>query len=207
MFQSTVNRNYTQGFAGQVIKDGPLRAKSARISSATVGTDPAASTNRISRAFGYSGEMPVVGTTQAALEARVAVGGPVFFGILFHPKHYALLGTVSGGPLAASYDLPQDSEGEFTDMVTGLVAELFNESTASKTMNFGDQVAFAPNNITVGNNAQAVPYGGLISVPAGSAAPTGFILIPNARVINTSTLGASAAGAPISGNTIIQLTQ
>jgi hypothetical protein len=207
MFQTTVQRNYTIGFAGQVLKDGPLRAKSARIASLTVGADPAASTNRISRAFGYSGEMPSVGTTQAALEAKVVVGGPTFFGILFHPKHYALLGTVSGGPLAASYDLPQDSEGEFTDMVTGLVAELFNETTGSKTMNFGDQVAFAPNNISAGNNAQAVPYGGLISVPAGSAVPTGFVLIPNARVVNTSTVSASAAGAAVSGLTVIQLTQ
>lgn len=209
MFQSTVQRNYTIGFAGQVLKDGPLRAKAARITSATVGTDPAASTNRISRAFGYAGEMPSVGTTQAMLDAKVAVGGPTFFGVLFHPKHYALLGTVSGGPLAASYDLPQDSEGEFTDMVTGLVAELFNETTSSKTMNFGDQVAYCPNNIASPgtNNAQAVPYGGLISVAAGASVPTGFILIPNARIINTSTIGASAAGAAVSGLSVIQLTQ
>jgi hypothetical protein len=202
--QTTVQRAYTTGFAGQQVLDGPRRAKPARISSATVGTDPAASTNRFARAFGYSGEVPATGTTVAAREATVAVGGATFFGILFHPQHHALYGS-NGNALASSLDLPIGAEAEFTDMIPGLVVELFNETTATKAMAFGDQVAFAPNTITTGNNAQAIPYGGLISVPAGNAAPTGFVLIPNAKIINAVSIAASAAGAPVSVLSTIQL--
>lgn len=202
--QTTVQRAYTTGFAGQQVADGPRRAKPARISSATLGTDPAASTNRMSRAFGYSGEVPATGSTLAAREALVAVGGPVFFGILFHPQHHTLYG-VNGNALGSSMDLPIGSEAEFTDMIPGLVVELFNETTANKAMAFGDQVAFCPSSISTANNAQAVPYGGLISVPAGSAAPTGFLLIPNAKIINAASIGASSAGAAVSALSIIQL--
>ncbi len=205
-FQSVVNRNFTTGTAGKVVRDGPIRAKPGRITSATIGTDPAQSTNRISRAFGYSGASAATGVTYAAEVPTVAVGGPIFYGVLFHPESYELNGTVQGGPLAASFDLPHGSLGQFADMAI-LIAELFNETTASKPMSYGDQVAFAPNTITVGENAQAIPYGGLISVAEGAAAPTGFVLIPNARIINPVTIAASAAGAPVSGLTIIQLTQ
>lgn len=207
MFQQSVKRNYTTGFPGEVVRDGPLRAKPARIASATLGADPGASTNRVSRAFGYNTDLPLQGSTFAAMESSVVVGGARFFGILGHPKRYALQGTTNGGTLAPSLDLPQYAEGEFFDMVTGMIMELFNETTGAKTTTFGDQVAYVPNTISAGNNALALPYGALISVAAGAAAPTGMQLIPNARVINTSALGASAAGALVSGYTIVQLTQ
>jgi hypothetical protein len=214
MFQTMVNRNYTTGFPGEIVRDGPHRGKVARIASATLGVDPGASTNRISRAFGYSGEMSALGevgtpmySTYPAMEAQVEVGAPTFFSILGNPKRYALLGTVSGGPLAASLDLPMGYEGEFFDMATGFIAELFNETTGAKTTNWGDQVAFVPTTITALQNPEALPYGALISVPAGGAAPAGMILIPNARVINAQSLTASALGALVSGYTLIQLTQ
>jgi hypothetical protein len=215
MFQMMVNRNYTTGFPGEFYMMGPHRGKMARIMSATLGADPGMSTNRISRAFGWSGEQGAVGdvaagsmySTYAAMEEQVEVGAPTFFGILGNPKRYALMGTSSGGPLAASLDLPMGYEGEFYDMATGFIAELFNEQTAIKTENYGDQVAYVPNNILAADNTLALPYGALISVPAGSAVPTGMILIPNARVTNPSTLAASALGSVVSGYTIIQLTQ
>lgn len=206
MFQQSVKRAYTTGFPGEIVRDGPHRAKMARISSATLGADAGASTNRISRAFGYSGEVPNGGTTLAMIEATVAVGGPVFFGILGNPKRYALLGTQAGGTLAPSLDLPQFAEGEFFDMVTGMVFELFNETTGAKTMNFGDGIAFVPSNISGANNPLALPFGALVSF-TGATPPTGMIAIPNARVINTSSLSASALGALVSGYTIGQLTQ
>jgi hypothetical protein len=202
--QTSVQRAYTTGFAGQLVNDGPRRAFAARITSATVGTDPAASTNRMSRAFGYSGEVPATGTTVAAREVTAAVGGTSFLGILGHPQHHALYGS-NGNALASSMDLPIGAEAEFFNMFTGMIVELFNETTATKAMAFDDQVAYCPSNITVGNNAQAIPYGGLISVPAGSAAPTGFLLIPNAKIINAASIGASSAGAPVSVLSIIQL--
>lgn len=206
-FQTSVLRQYTTGFPGEIVRDGPKRAKIARITSATLGADPGASTNRMSRAFGWSGDFPATGSTYSAQEGQAAVGGPVFLGILGDPKDYGLSGTVSGGTLAASLDLPIGAAAAFYDMATGLVAELFNETTGSKTMNFGDQVAFVPNNISTGNNPLALPYGALISVPAGSAAPTGMILIPNARVVNPETLALSGVGALVSAYTVIQLTQ
>lgn len=206
-FQSTVNRNYTTGFPGEIIKDGPTRGKTARISSATLGTDPGASTNRMSRAFGYSSDQPAEGTTYSAIEQIVAVGAPVFFGLLGNPKRYALFGTTSGGPLAASVDLPQGEVGEFYDMATGFVAELFNETTGAKNMTYGDGIAYVPNNISTGNNPLALPYGALVSFPAGGAAPTGFVTIPNARIINTGSLTASGVGALVSTYTEAQLTQ
>lgn len=208
-FQSTVNRNYTTGFPGDIVRDGPKRAKPGRIASATIGTDPGASTNRMSRAFGFANDLPQTtgDITQAALAVEVNVGAPVFYGILGSPKEYALFGTVAGGPLAATLDLPLGLNAEFFDMVTGMVVEIFNETAAAKTINFGDQIAFVPNTITTGNNPLALPYGALVAVAPGAAAPTGMILIPNARVMNGFTLVASAAGALISGDTIAQLTQ
>lgn len=212
-FQKSVARQYTAGFPGELFRDGPTRAKPAIIVSATVGVDPGASTNRISRAFGYSADLPPVGnvanplqSTNAVIEQQVVVGGATFFGVLFHPKHYALLGTTNGGTLAPSLDLPKYATAEFCDMGI-LVAELFNETTGAKTMNYGDGVAYVPSNITAGNNPLALPYGALVSYPAGGAVPTGMVAIPNARVVNTAALGASAVGALVSGYTAIQLTQ
>lgn len=202
-FQSTVNRQFTAGFPGQIIRNGPTRAKVARIASATVGSDAGASTNRISRAFGWSADLAPVG----AMEGSVVVGGAAFFGILGNPNHNALQGTTAGGSLAPSLDLPQYAEGEFFDMATGIVVELFNDTAGSKTVNFGDQVAFCPNTISGGNNPLALPYGALIAVAAGSAAPTGFTLIPNARIQNPVTMAASGVGALVASYTTIQLTQ
>ncbi|USN16336.1 hypothetical protein PLUTO_00200 [Luteibacter phage vB_LflM-Pluto] len=215
-FQSKVNRQYTTGFPGELWKDGPTRAKPGRIASASVGADPAASTNRISRAFGFTADVPASGSqsnpnyaTRAAIEGSVSVGGPVFYGILGHPKHYALFGSVAGS-LSPSMDLPQGSEAEFFDMATGLIVELFNETTAVKAVAFGDQLAYAANTITALENPQVLPYGALISVPAGDAAPDGFVLIPNARIVNPISLAASTAGGGaglIAGYTVVQLTQ
>ncbi len=208
MFQSTVNRQYTTGFPGEIVRDGPTRGRIARITSATLGTDPGASTNRISRAFGYSGDMPAQGpSTYAAMEALVAVGAPVFFGILGNPKRYALQGNSLGGSLAPSLDLPLGNEGEFFDMAGGFIAEVFNASTGAETINFGDQLGYVPNNISTGNNPNALPYGALVSFAAGAAVPTGIVLIPNARIMNPVTLAASAPGALVSTYTLVQLTQ
>lgn len=207
MFQSTVYRQYTTGFPGEIVRDGPTRGKVGRISSATTGTDPGASTNRISRAFGYSGDMPPQGpTTYAASEALVAVGAPVFFGVLGNPKRYALSGNTTSS-LGPSLDLTSGSVGEFYDMATGLIVEIFNAGTAVQNVNFGDQLGYIPNTISTGNNPNALPYGALVSFAAGAAVPAGVVLIPNARVINPVTLAASAPGALVSTYTTVQLTQ
>lgn len=205
-FQSKVNRNYTTGYPGEIVRDGPVRAKPGRIASLSVGTDPGASTNRVSRAFGWSADTPTTGITLAAMSPQVVVGGTPFYGIMGHPKHYVLQGTTAGGTLAPTLDLPLGYEAEFFDMVI-MVAELFNETTAAKTMNYGDGVAYVPATITAGNNPEALPYGALVSFPAGGAPAAGMIAIPNARVINPESLAASAVGALVSAYTFIQLTE
>ncbi len=203
MLQTTVRRAYTGGFAGQMSADGPRRAKPGRIQSDTVGTDAAKSTNRMSRAFGYISDYPNPTDIQAGTGyvATVTVGGNKFFGILGHPQHYALYG-VAGDTLAPSMDLPKGAEGEFFDMCTGLIVEVFNEATAIKNITFGDQVAYI-----TGVDPQGVPLGGIIAVPAGGNAPAGSVLIPNARFMQTLSIPASAAGAPVSGLATVQLTQ
>jgi hypothetical protein len=202
--QSTVQRGYVLGFAGQIVRDGPKRAKIARIVSATLGTDPGASTNRISRAFGYSQEVPELGTSPVQQEAEVIVGGANFFGVLGQPQRYALYGK-SGDALAASYDLPQGVEGEFFDMVTGMIMEVFNFTTGAETPTYGDPVGYVPSTITTANNPLALPYGALVTWAAGAAVPTGIVQIPTAKIVVPMSLAASAAGALVSGNTIVQI--
>lgn len=202
--QTTVRRAYTGGFAGQLVADGPRRAKPGRIQSDTIGADAAKSTNRMSRAFTYLSDYPSPTDVQSGTGyvSTVEVGGAgPFFGILGQPTSYALYGQ-AGDSLAASADLPKGAVGEFFDMATGIVVEAFNETTAQKNITFGDQVAYV-----TAADAQGVPLGGIITVPAGDAAPAGATLIPNARVQTTVSIDASAAGAPESVLIVIQLTQ
>lgn len=205
--QTTVARAYTTGFQGQIVEDGPRRGRVARINSATLGTDPGASTNRMSRVFGYSADYSIPGgSTVAARDNLVVVGGSQFFGILAHPERYASYGQ-AGNSLAPTIDLPQGTDAEFLDMVTGMVAEVFNFTTGAETINYGDSLAYVPSNITTGNNPLALPYGALVSYAAGGAVPTGLIAIPNARVVTPRSLAASGVGALVSTLAIIQLTQ
>lgn len=202
--QTTVQRAYVPGFAGQIVRDGPKRAKIAKIISATIGADPGASTNRISRAFGYSQELPTLGSSPVQQEAEVIVGGANFFGILGHPQRYALYGS-AGNALAASYDLPQGEVGEFFDMVTGLMAEIFNFTTGAETPTYGDPVGYVPSSISGANNPLALPYGALVTWAKGASVPTGILQIPNAEIVVPMSLAASGAGALVSGTTVIQL--
>lgn len=209
MLQTTVKRAYTTGFAGQIVRFGPQRSKMARILSATVGTDPAASTNRMSRVFGYSADesmIPGSGSTTLAADAPgVVLGGTDYFGILGHPERYALYGN-AGNSLAPSVDLPQGTEGEMFDMVTGMVMEIFNPTTGAVTMNYGDTIAYVPAGISGANNTMVIPIGGLVYVPKGNAIPTGMLAVPgNPIVVSPVPLGASAVGAAVSTYAIVQI--
>jgi hypothetical protein len=205
--QLTVGRAYTTGFQGQIVRFGPQRSKMARILSATTGTDPAASTNRMSRVFGWSADESIPGGTTLAADAPgVVLGGTDYFGILGHPERYALYGQ-AGNSLAPSIDLPQGMEGEFFDMVTGMVMEVFNPNTAAETFNYGDTLAYVPNNITTENNPLVLPYGALVWVPAGGSVPTGMLAVPgNPKIVTSAvSVAASADGAPVSARVIVQI--
>lgn len=157
MLQSTVNRNFATGLIGEIVRDGPVRAKPARIISAGT-TAP----NRVGRAFVAAADATPTGTTMAAFDKQATIGDTSgkFLGILAIPKHYTLYGTNSplpgeqGGPLSPTMDLPQGSEGEFVDMGTLLLE------------------------VTNGNDtAQAVPYAtGVFFCNAAGAAATGFVV-------------------------------
>lgn len=209
MFQQTVGRNFTTGFPGDIVRDGPQRAKPARIVSDNTGL----SQNVISRAFGFKSDqsLPVVNgvTTQTlgAFNYEVGVGGANFYGVLGHPKHYVLKGTAAGGPLAATITLPRYTEGEFFDMVTGMVVELFNHTTGTVNVAFGWELFYVLDTADGTANPNNIPFGGIIALAPGSATPTGFGKIPNGRVINPVSLAASSPTAQVSTYTIVQLTQ
>lgn len=219
MFQQTVNRNFTTGFPGDIVRDGPRRGKPGRIV-APSGTPTAVVEGGgvVTRAFGYAADLGSLGGATASMQTRaldayaVSVGGSNFFGILGHPKHYTLRGTPAGGTLAASLEVPIGFEGEFFDMVTGLVIQLFNPATAAATVAFGDGVAYVRADADAAKlatlNPAGVPAGGLVPVAAGTTLdPDVFVTIPNARIQEAHSVTASAANAPVSVYAIVQLTQ
>ena len=55
--------------------------------------------------------------------------------------------------------------------------------------------------------AAGLPAGALVGFAAGAAVPTGLVLIPNARIVNSVSMAASAPGALVAANTIVQLTE
>uniref|UniRef100_A0AAU7VHQ3 Virion structural protein n=1 Tax=Serratia phage Spe5P4 TaxID=3159438 RepID=A0AAU7VHQ3_9CAUD len=219
MFQKTVGRNFTTGFPGDIVRDGPKRAKPGRIV-APVG-EPTATVEPggvITRAFGYAGDLGTLGGSNAAMTTRaldgytVSVGGANFFGILGHPKHYVLSGTQDGGTLAPSMSLPLGSEGEFFDMVTGLVVQLFNAATAPQSVSFGYGIAYVRADADATKlatlNPAGVPAGGLVAFAQGTTLDAEvFTTIPNARVMEAHEIIASTAGTPASVYAIVQLTQ
>lgn len=214
-FQKVVNRQYTFGFIGEIVRDGTLRAKPGRIASATVQAD--GSTNRVGYVFGYAGETGTPGTlggvdmaATVGLAGRVdsvEVGGTNFFGILFHPKHYALTGTTQGGSLAPSLDLLQGMEGEFVDMTAGVVVNIVNTENAVATLGYGAKLAYVPKGISTANNPLKLALGTIVAVPASGTVPTGMQEIPNTFVITPVTIPASAAAASVmSTPAVIQMT-
>lgn len=205
-FQRTVNRNFTTGFPGEIVRDGPLRAKAVRIAALTP-TIPARYTgNLIGRVYGYVGEVPATGTTLAALAPTVVIGGPVYAGVLIHPKHYVLQGNSVDGTLGASLAIQSGSEGEVADMAI-IVAEVFNIGLAAATIDPSFAVGYIPNTVDAGTETTGIPYGALVAGSSASVVTSrGGVVINGAKILNTISLSGSAVGAPVSGYTIVQLT-
>ena len=101
-FQSTVRQDQTTGIVGEVLFDGPTRAKPINVNSS--GATP----NTIGKAFTY-----VTGQDEEA--AAGSAGGGAFAGILVNPKVYASQGTVSGS-LEPTLDLPDNTNAELLTM-------------------------------------------------------------------------------------------
>ena len=107
-FQSIVRLLQTLGIIGEIIFDGPFRVKPLNVNSN--GGTP----NAVGKAFTYD----------AANDDECGpgtVGGGAFAGILINPKHYALNGTVAGGTLAPTLELPDNTNPELMSMGTIVV--------------------------------------------------------------------------------------
>lgn len=107
-------------------------------------------------------------------EGIAKVGGNgLFVGILTSPKQYASYGGADG-PLSPTLDLPMYSVGELLTM--GIPA-VYDNNPAGTTP--GNSVAYS------------TTTGELTTVPAGSGAPAGSKLVPNAKVDTFKTDGPS----------------
>ena len=107
-FQSIVRLIQAIGIIGEIIFGGPHRVRPLNVNSG--GATP----NTVGKAFTYD----------AANDDECGpgtVGGGAFAGILIHPKHYALNGTVAGGSLAPTLDLPDNTNAELMSMGTIIV--------------------------------------------------------------------------------------
>lgn len=207
-FQKTVNRNFTTGFPGEIVRDGPTRAKAVRISALSAGLKANArfNGNIIGRVYGYTGEVPATGQTLAALVPTVALGGPVYAGLLINPKHYALQGNAVDGPLGASLAVPDGIEGEVADMVIA-VAQVFNIALTAATIDPSFALGYIPNTVVDATETTGIPFGALVAAATPTALTAlGAVVIQGAKILNTISLAGSAPGAPVAGLTIVQLT-
>lgn len=161
-FQSNVRQFMTSGVVGEVVLDGAVRSRGVILNSTNEAN------NVVGRALTYS--------NANADGVRVEAGGTgVFAGILTHSKQYAALGTQTGGALAPTLTIPNNSQVEATYFATGIFVEL--TCTQNQAISIGDKVAFNQTN------------GVLIAFPANQNAPAGHTEIVGARVIEQNVVG------------------
>ena len=161
-FQSNVRQFMTSGVVGEVVLDGAVRSRGVILNSTNEAN------NVVGRALTYS--------NANADGVRVEAGGTgVFAGILTHSKQYAALGTQTGGALAPTLTIPNNSQVEATYFATGIFVEL--TCTQNQAISIGDKVAF--------NQTNSV----LIAFPANQNAPAGHTEIVGARVIEQNVVG------------------
>lgn len=220
MFQKSVQRQFTKGFVGEVVRDGVLRAKPGRIESATLD-------NAFGRVYGFKAETSTyaqqtgtpglpeaknvvngvatagrpAATGLAGEVAAVVVGGAPFFGILSHPKHNALYGTPNGS-LEPTYTLPIHTEGEFIDCCSGLVIPLFALESADVAAKYGDKLMYA----TAAYAAASIPVGGIALLPSNGTAPSGFAVLPGAFIIDPVSVAKGDSSNASFAATVIQIT-
>jgi hypothetical protein len=111
-FQQTVNYDYGFGIAGEIVRDGPLRALPGYINSA------APANNGFGRVFTLNGDGKTVG----------AGGTGAIWGILANPKQHVSMGD-SVGPLDPVFVLPNNVTADFVQMGK-IVCPLFGSHAA-----------------------------------------------------------------------------
>ena len=148
-FQGSIRIDQTTGIVGDIIIDGPQRGTPAILRS----NSPL--NNVIGRAFRYLSNSD---TNVSADTSRT-----VFAGILANSKVYATNGTASGGTLAPTLVLPNETEAELVTMTSGIVVEF------STSANIGDNVFWANDT-------------GIIAADSGDTLEN-HTIIPRARVV------------------------
>lgn len=182
-FQTTVALAQGFGMVGEIILEGPTRAKPGVLK----GT---AADIVVGRYF-----------TRDASDGQYAPGGTdQDGGILSNPKAYASIGTSAGGPLAPTLVVPAGTVGELLEM-GGVVAALGN---ACKP---GDLVQFKVSDGTLKALPPKATYSGVIAVTTGvltvSGASTGANLGVGSPVVGTGVPGGTfitALGTGTGGN-------
>lgn len=206
-FQSRVNRNFTTGFPGEIVRDGPTRAKAVRFAPQATQQlidDARNDGNIVGRAYGFSGEVPQGSATLAMLVPEVVLGGEKYAGVLIHPKHYVLHGNAANGALGASYELPEGSEGELATMAI-IVGQIMNYTAAQQVIPAGWSVGYV-NTTAVSADTLGLPFGALVALDPNAAPAAGITPIRGSVIENPITIPASALGAVVAGLTIITLT-
>ena len=159
-FQTTIQFRYTEGFVGEIIADGPVRARTWRLNSQIVLPNTVG--------FAYTFVSDATGPINSGNQGTgiVVVGNTgVFAGIAVMPKTLTLNGTAAGGSLAPSYNMLPDTKCELLDMGKIVV----NLTTAANTYGLGVYYVTATG-----------------ALGAGTAA-AGQVQIPNAKVISNTT--------------------
>lgn len=118
--QTTVYNNIGFGIVGEIALEGPLRAQPAILNTTTEAN------NIIGRAFCVKTDG--VANFDTASDPRPIVvdagGTGVFAGILGVPKNYPLRGTTSGGTLAPTLALPNQSQVELIQETAGMIVNI-----------------------------------------------------------------------------------
>ena len=99
-FQQSVNYDYGFGIAGEIVRDGPLRAHALYLNSAS------AANNVFGRVFTWNADNKTVR----------AGGSGAIVGILSNPKQHVSLGDPTNGPLAPVFALPNNVVADFVEM-------------------------------------------------------------------------------------------
>lgn len=220
MFQSTVYRSYPAGLVGDLAKDGPNRSIVGNIQTPdATNTAP----NRLGRVFVFATSSdlspnPDVNNTafnqQVIVGLNGAVGGgaaQVFAGIAFNRNRYALYGTTSGGPLAPSIDLPNNSEVELNQMGY-LFVDVGNPSASAQSFELNTSLYYFNGGATTGYAARTSAdigriFGFTPAMITANAVPAGFTAIPNSALVNASpNVAAATSSNEGSFVTVIKLT-
>jgi hypothetical protein len=173
-FQSAIAAALGFGMVGEILLDGPTRAKPAVLKGAT------AANIAVGRYF-----------TLDASDGLYAPGGTgLDGGILSNPKALQAIGTTAGGPLAPTLVVPAGTVGELLDMGQ-LVVSLTNACA------IGDLVEYAQADGTLAALPPVVTYSGVIAVT------TGILTVSSASAGANLAVGSPVIGTGVPAGTII----